>query len=94
MPAHTHLNPPLEGDLKCDVIVVGGGTAGMSSAWHLRKDEAGLNVALIEAEIIGWGASGRNAGWLLPDFGPDQQVLRKKYGVPRARDMVVWPKSV
>jgi len=85
-------NAPLGGDLSCDVLVVGGGTAGLSSAWHLRKDDSSLDVVLLEAEIIGWGASGRNAGALLPDFGPDGAILRRKFGEQRARDMVQYGK--
>lgn len=56
--------PKLTADIGADVTVVGAGLAGSSLALHLA--EAGLKVALIEARQPGWGASGRNAGHVLP----------------------------
>ncbi|MFQ5783445.1 MAG: NAD(P)/FAD-dependent oxidoreductase [Alphaproteobacteria bacterium] len=54
--------PELEGEIECDVCVVGGGFTGLSATLHLA--ERGYAVALLEAERIGWGASGRNGGQL------------------------------
>ena len=48
----------LEGDVKTDVAIIGGGFTGVSAALHLA--EAGISVALLEAQYPGWGASGRN----------------------------------
>lgn len=62
---------PLDGDRRADVVVVGGGFTGCSTALHLAKD--GADVVLLEGHEIGWGGSGRNAGlcnaglWLDPD---------------------------
>ena len=56
--------PPLEGEQTADVAVVGAGLAGSSVALHLA--ELGARVALIEAHVPGWGASGRNAGHVVP----------------------------
>lgn len=53
--------PALDGDLRCDVAIIGGGFTGVSAALHLA--EAGVDVALIENRYIGWGASGRNGGF-------------------------------
>ncbi|MEM9781443.1 MAG: FAD-binding oxidoreductase [Pseudomonadota bacterium] len=58
MPDH----PPLSGDTAADVCVIGGGYAGISTALHLA--ERGYDVLLLEANRIGWGASGRNGGQL------------------------------
>ena len=52
----------LEGDHHADVCVVGGGLTGVSTALHLAK--SGISVALLEAQRIGCGASGRNGGHL------------------------------
>jgi len=56
--------PPLDGDLRVDVAVVGGGYTGLWTALALREHEPALRVAVLEAEIVGWGPSGRNGGFL------------------------------
>ncbi|MDE5458897.1 FAD-dependent oxidoreductase [Bradyrhizobium sp. CSA112] len=62
---------PLVGDAEVDVVVIGGGYTGLSSAIHLA--EAGMRVGLLEASEIGFGGSGRNVGlvnpgmWIMPD---------------------------
>ncbi|MDF2232058.1 FAD-binding oxidoreductase [Albimonas sp. CAU 1670] len=52
--------PPLEGEVRADVCVIGGGFTGLSTALHLA--ERGARVVLLEAHRAGWGASGRNGG--------------------------------
>ncbi|ARS27797.1 NAD(P)/FAD-dependent oxidoreductase [Sphingomonas sp. KC8] len=64
--------PALEGDVDVDVAIVGAGLAGSSLALHLA--EAGIRVAVVEARQPGWGASGRNAGHVLPIL-KDMQLL-------------------
>ncbi|WP_223428650.1 NAD(P)/FAD-dependent oxidoreductase [Tateyamaria pelophila] len=51
----------LQGDMRCDVAIIGGGFTGLSAALHLAQ--AGASVVLLEAQRIGWGASGRNGGF-------------------------------
>ncbi len=53
--------PELQGDQTVDVAIIGGGFTGLSAALHMS--EAGLKVAVLEAETPGWGASGRNGGF-------------------------------
>ena len=52
----------LIGDVQADVVIVGGGLAGLSSAYHLLKSEPDLRVIVLEAQYFGYGASGRNLG--------------------------------
>ncbi len=59
-------NAPLAGDLKADVCIIGGGFTGLSAA--VACAEAGLDVLLLEAEQVGFGASGRNGGQMIPGF--------------------------
>ena len=60
------LSPPLEGETRADVCVVGGGYAGLSCALELAR--RGRKVALLESETVGWGASGRNGGQFIHGF--------------------------
>jgi glycine/D-amino acid oxidase-like deaminating enzyme len=57
--------PALRGRLVTDVAIVGGGFTGVSTAWHLRRQNPGLGIALLEAGVLGQGASGRNGGQVL-----------------------------
>lgn len=72
---------PLEGTVKADVAVVGGGYTGLTTALDLAR--AGLKVALIEAEETGFGGSGRNAGHCTPTF--------THYSLPELRRMLGEP---
>lgn len=56
--------PRLPGGLTCDLLVVGGGYAGLWSALHAVERNPGARVVLIEAERVGWAASGRNGGFV------------------------------
>lgn len=85
--------PPLDGDAQADVLVVGAGFTGLSTALHLA--ERGVRVIVLDAAEPGWGASGRNGGQVNPglkfdpdqverDFGPDLggRVVRLAWGAP------------
>ena len=74
--------PTLQGDTRADVCVVGGGYTGLSAALHLA--EAGLDVVLIDAHRVGWGASGRNGGQVGSGQRQDQDWLEKTVGHDRA----------
>jgi gamma-glutamylputrescine oxidase len=57
--------PRLAAKLSTDVAIVGGGLTGVSTAWHLRQRRPDLGVVLLEAGVLGQGASGRNGGQVL-----------------------------
>lgn len=76
------LAPALAGDVKADVVVVGGGYTGLSTALELRA--RGADVALLEQEFCGFGASGRNAGQLTPTIGKDAPTLALMFGAEKA----------
>ncbi|MFQ6005731.1 MAG: NAD(P)/FAD-dependent oxidoreductase [Woeseia sp.] len=69
--------PVLEGEHRCDVAIVGAGFTGLSTALFLA--EWGYDVALIEANRVGWGASGRNGGQLIDGF-VDVEKIEKRLG--------------
>ena len=75
--------PRLEGEAAADVIIVGGGFTGLHAA--LSAAELGLSVVLLEAGRIGWGASGRNGGQLIPGWRKGAADLVKLYGAEQAR---------
>ena len=88
--------PTLKGDHHCDVVVVGGGFTGVSTTLFLA--ERGYDVALIEANRVSWGASGRNGGQLIDgftgvekfqkQFGDTEANMVRQMGV-ECRDIVV-----
>ncbi len=57
--------PPLQGEVRADVCIVGGGYAGLWTALRLLELEPSLEVAIVEADVCGGGASGRNGGFVL-----------------------------
>src|SRR5882757_2690402 len=76
--------PELIGTQQADVIVIGAGFTGLSTALHLR--EAGVDVAVIEAAEPGWGASGRNNGQVIPTQSrPDPEDIVAKHGAAGER---------
>lgn len=82
--------PALAGEVDADVCVVGGGFTGLSAALHCA--EAGLSVVLLEAERIGWSASGRNGGQALAGLGCDARSLVRVLGEAHARRL--WELSL
>lgn len=82
--------PALAGDVETDVCVVGGGIAGCSTALHLA--ERGYRVVLLEAERVGFGASGRSGGQLLPGYASGMAKLATQLGKADAKRL--WDISV
>ncbi|MEM8496543.1 MAG: FAD-binding oxidoreductase [Pseudomonadota bacterium] len=71
--------PTLSENIRVDVCIVGGGFSGVATALELA--ESGYKVALLEAQLIGWGASGRNGGQIIGGFG--EALARKNKDVER-----------
>ncbi|HEX3652304.1 MAG TPA: FAD-binding oxidoreductase [Rhizomicrobium sp.] len=79
------LQPRLEGAHRTDICIVGGGLTGLSAALHLAA--AGARVMLIEAETVGFAASGRNGGQIHTGFRQTQKQLERWLGKVHARDL-------
>lgn len=77
--------PALAGRVAADVCIVGGGLAGLSAALSLA--ERGRKSVLVEANRVGWGASGRNGGFVSPGFSVGAEGLVKAAGLERARQL-------
>jgi len=63
LPGSLEPHTALESDIQADVAIVGAGYTGLWTAYYLRQLDPGLKIAILEAEIAGFGASGRNGGW-------------------------------
>lgn len=75
--------PSLNADIEADVCIVGGGFTGLSAAIHLRKQ--GLNVVVLEASRIAWGASGRNGGQAIIGYNTGIGALEQRFGLDAAK---------
>src|ERR671921_2588434 len=70
---------------RADVAIIGGGYTGLSAARTLGRQ--GADVVLLEEHTVGWGASGRNGGFILPGFKPEMEELAQRLGPTRAGRM-------
>ncbi|WP_223508349.1 MULTISPECIES: NAD(P)/FAD-dependent oxidoreductase [unclassified Pseudomonas] len=71
-----------------DICIIGGGVTGLSTAYHLRKKNPHVSVALLEGQVIGYGASGRNAGQMIVSVGDnDFRAQLKRYGADKLREL-------
>ncbi|MBY8976778.1 FAD-binding oxidoreductase [Rhodobacteraceae bacterium NNCM2] len=75
------LAPDSDTPADADVVVIGGGFTGLSTALHLAEN--GASVTLLDAEEIGFGASGRNGGQVIPGLKLDPSAMRAKWGRER-----------
>jgi glycine/D-amino acid oxidase-like deaminating enzyme len=71
---------PVPGDLYVDVAVVGAGYTGLWTAYYLARADPGLRIAVVEAEIAGYGASGRNGGWCSALYPRSIGTVARRHG--------------
>jgi glycine/D-amino acid oxidase-like deaminating enzyme len=71
---------PLPGDIDVDVAIVGAGYTGLWTAYYLHEIDRSLRVAIVEREIAGFGASGRNGGWCSALFPPSSKGIARRHG--------------
>ncbi|MES2434079.1 MAG: FAD-dependent oxidoreductase [Pseudomonadota bacterium] len=85
--APTAPRPQAQGEITADLLIIGGGFAGLSTALHAA--EAGLKVVLLEANQIASGATGRNAGFVVPNFAKvDPDGIRAALGDAKGNQLV------
>lgn len=79
--------PALPGDISADVAIIGGGLTGLWTAYYLLRASPSLRVVVLEKEIAGFGASGRNGGWCSALFPRSTASLEKAHGLQAALAM-------
>ena len=84
VPGPLEPRPGLPGDLQCDVAIVGAGFTGLWTAYYLRRADPSLRIAMLESEIAGFGASGRNGGWCSALFAVESTRITSEHGRPAA----------
>ncbi|AWH28679.1 FAD-dependent oxidoreductase [Stenotrophomonas sp. YAU14A_MKIMI4_1] len=83
--------PPLQGQVQADVAVLGAGYTGLTAALELAA--RGYRVVVLEAQRIGWGASGRNGGQALVGYGCEVDTLEREVGRADARLLFDWSRE-
>lgn len=81
-------HPALQGSLRADVVVLGGGICGLSTAIELA--ERGYSVVVLEGERVGWGASGRSGGQAIFGYGCEMGKIARQVGIDDARKLFDW----
>ena len=78
-------NPPLAGKDSADVVVIGGGYTGLSVGYHLKRLNSDIDVRVIESDVCGYGASGRNGGFSMTLFGLTKGITKFRFNDEKAR---------
>jgi glycine/D-amino acid oxidase-like deaminating enzyme len=78
---------PLGGSVDVDVVIVGAGFTGMWTAYYLKKADPSARVAIVEKDVAGFGASGRNGGWCSALFPTSMSKLARMHDREAAIDM-------
>ncbi|GAA1442359.1 NAD(P)/FAD-dependent oxidoreductase [Leifsonia poae] len=76
--------PGLTSDVEVDVAIVGAGLTGLWTAYFLQQHDPSLRIAVLEKEVAGFGASGRNGGWCSALFPKSASALEARYGLDGA----------
>lgn len=81
-------SPALSHSDTADVCIIGGGFTGLWSAYYLKRQKPNLKIIVLEKEFCGFGASGRNGGWLSGVFGWSAEKYAQTSGIEPARELV------
>jgi glycine/D-amino acid oxidase-like deaminating enzyme len=81
--------PALQRSEEVDIAILGGGYSGLWTAYYLLRANPGLRIAILEKEIVGFGASGRNGGWCSSRFPVTPAVLQERFGAQAARQLLL-----
>lgn len=79
--------PPLDGPTEADVAILGAGYTGLWTALYLLRREPSLRIVILEQAVAGFGASGRNGSWVVPELNISIPELARRHGTAAARAM-------
>jgi glycine/D-amino acid oxidase-like deaminating enzyme len=85
--------PALDGAERADVAILGAGFTGLWTAYYLLKRDPSLRVVVLEGEVAGFGASGRNGAWCGSGFPVTPRELARRFGLEAARALIVEMQS-
>lgn len=88
---HPEPRAPLPGNRDADVCIVGAGYTGLWTAYYLKRADPSLRIVVVEARFAGFGASGRNGGWLSGLVPGDRDRMAKRYGRDR---VLAWQRAL
>ncbi|BBY26481.1 NAD(P)/FAD-dependent oxidoreductase [Mycolicibacterium sediminis] len=80
--------PALPGDVEADVCIVGAGFTGLWTAYYLKRQQPDLRIVLLEKEFAGFGASGRNGGWLSAELAGSRDAYAATHGKQGVVDLM------
>jgi len=76
-----------------DIAILGGGYTGLWTAYYLLRANPRLKLCVLEKQIVGYGASGRNGGWCSSKFPVTPAMLERRYGIEAARSLMLAMKD-
>src|SRR5690625_3463024 len=80
--------PRLEASTTVDIAIMGAGFTGLWSAYYLSIHQPSLNIVIVEKDITGYGASGRNGGMCMPTLSISPEVAIERYGIETTRNLL------
>lgn len=80
--------PALPGDQEADVCIVGAGLTGLWTAYYLKRQQPDLRISILEKEFAGYGASGRNGGWLSAELAGNRDAYAATHGREGVADLM------
>ena len=83
-------NPGLSGKEHADVVVIGGGYTGLSVGYHLKQMKPDMDVRIIESDVCGYGASGRNGGFSMTLFGLTKGITKFRFNDEKAKNAHIY----
>ncbi len=78
---------PLPGSRSADVCIVGAGYTGLWTAYYLKKEQPDLRIVVLERQFAGFGASGRNGGWVVGELAGSRERYARRHGKPAAVEL-------